>query len=283
MNKIIIWGILSAFLLLSNNLIAQDRFANVTIKTHKITNTIYMLEGRGGNIGVTAGEDGLMIIDDQFAPLAEKISAALSDISKGKLEFVLNTHYHGDHTGGNEVFGKTAKIVAHTNNRKRLLANENFKKSGLPVVTFDDRLSIHFNGEEIKAIHFPNGHTDGDLIIFFTESNVVHMGDSFFVGRFPFIDLNSGGHALGLRRNIKKALTLIDDNTIIIPGHGPLSNKNDLQDYYDMLDQSIEHVRTQMNEGKSMEEIKNGGLPGKWNSWDRKGSFIEAIYKSIIK
>src|SRR5262249_5353495 len=185
---------------------AQQDFDKVQIKVTKVAGTVYMLEGSGGNIGVSVGEDGILIVDDQFAPLVPKIQAALKGISDKPVKFVLNTHWHGDHTGGNEKLGALAPIIAHTNVRKRLGSESTTRtgqkrppspKAALPVITFDDRLTVHLNGEDIRAIHFPSGHTDGDAIIFFTQSNVVHMGDDFFSGQFPFIDLQSGGTVKG--------------------------------------------------------------------------------------
>src|SRR4026209_1900451 len=177
----------------------QTDWSKVEIKSTKVNGNVYMLEGAGGNIGVSVGADGILIVDDQFAPLADKIRAALKSLGEGKLKFILNTHWHGDHTGGNASFGPEAPIIAHDNVRRRLATeqkSEFFKrttpaspKEALPVITFDKSLSVHFNGEEIKVIHFPQGHTDGDSVIFFTSSNVVHLGDDFFAGRFPFVDL----------------------------------------------------------------------------------------------
>src|SRR6478672_5770134 len=190
----------------------QPDYSKVQIKVTKVAGNVYMLEGAGGNIGVSVGEDGILIVDDEFAPLADKIKAALKNLGEGKLKFILNTHWHGDHTGGNAPLGQDAPIIAHDNVRKRLSTeqrSEFFKtttpaspKEALPVITFDQALSVHFNGEEIRVIHFPHGHTDGDSVIFFTNSNVVHMGDDFFAGRFPFVDLDSGGDVEGLLKNI---------------------------------------------------------------------------------
>ena len=210
--------------------VAQDDFSKVEIKATKISGNVYMLEGSGGNIGVSVGTDGILIVDDQFAPLAEKIRAALKTLGDGKLKFILNTHWHGDHTGGNAQFGREAPIIAHDNVRKRLSTeqrSELFKqttpaspKEALPVITFDQSLSVHFNGEEIRVIHFPHGHTDGDSVIFFTTSNVVHLGDDFFAGRFPFVDLESGGSVQGLTKNIADIIPKIPAGAKLIPGHG---------------------------------------------------------------
>src|SRR5262249_53014294 len=190
--------------------VAQQDFDKVEIKATEVAGTVYMLEGAGGNIGVSAGDDGLLIVDDQFAPLAPKIEAALKGIADKPLKFVLNTHWHGDHTGGNAAFGMKAPIIAQTNVRKRLLEGNAQRqippapKEALPVVTFDEDVTIHFNGEDIHVVHYPHGHTDGDAIIYFPSSNVLHMGDDFFNGRFPFIDVSSGGSVKGLIANIEK-------------------------------------------------------------------------------
>jgi glyoxylase-like metal-dependent hydrolase (beta-lactamase superfamily II) len=211
----------------------QTDWSKVQIKTTKIAGNVYLLEGAGGNIGVSVGEDGILIVDDQFAPLAEKIRASLKSLNQGRLRFILNTHWHFDHTGGNAVFGSEASIIAHDNVRKRMSTehrSEFFKsttpaspKQALPVITFDRSLTVHFNGEEIRAIHFPQGHTDGDSVIFFTKSNVVHLGDDFFSGSFPFVDLESGGSVEGLTKNIAELITKIPADAKLIPGHGPIS------------------------------------------------------------
>src|ERR1043165_25283 len=190
----------------------QTDYSKVQIKVTKVAGNVYMLEGAGGNIGVAVGEDGILIVDEQFAPLADKIRASLKTLGQGKLRFILNTHWHGDHTGGNVVFGPEATIIAHDNVRKRLATEQKSTvfnsttppspKEALPVITFDQTLTVHFNGEDIRAIHYPQGHTDGDTVIFFSASNVVHLGDDFFAGRFPFVDLESGGSVEGLVKNI---------------------------------------------------------------------------------
>src|SRR3954470_4819148 len=188
-----------AFLSLTVATQAQQDFSKVEVKSTHVAGNIYMLEGSGGNIGVSVGPDGILIVDDQFAPLAEKISAALAKLNtnNGKLKFLLNTHHHGDHTGGNAFFGKQATIIAQTNVRKRLNPDKTPDKTALPIITFDDSLSLHFNGEEIKMVHVPPAHTDGDSVIYFTSANVIHFGDTFFSGRFPNIDLGGGGIVRG--------------------------------------------------------------------------------------
>jgi cyclase len=274
---------------------AQRDFSGVEIKVTKVAGSIYMLEGAGGNIGVSVGADGILIVDDQFAPLADKIRAALKTLGEGKLKFVLNTHWHGDHTGGNARFSQEASIIAHDNVRKRLASDQKIfnekvpasPKEALPVITFDQSLSVHFNNEEIRAIHFPNGHTDGDSVIFFTGSNVVHMGDDFFAGRFPFVDLENGGNVVNLAKNIGEIINRLPVGVKIIPGHGPLSTVDDLKLYQRMLTETIDVVRKQAAAGKTLEQIKAAGLPETWKSWGtgfiKTDQWIELIYRSLSK
>ena len=272
-------------------------FSKVEITATKVAGNIYMLQGQGGNIGVSVGADGILIVDDQFAPLADKIKAALKTLGEGKLKFVLNTHWHGDHTGGNVQFGPDAPIIAHDNVRRRLATeqkSEFFKhttpaspKEALPVITFDKSLSVHFNGEEIKVIHFPQGHTDGDSVIFFTNSNVVHMGDDFFVARFPFVDLESGGSVQGLTKNIAEIIPKLAADVKIIPGHGPISTVEDLKQYHHMLLETTAVVQSKMKAGKTVAQIKAEGLPAEWVSWGsgfiKTDVWLETIYRSLSK
>jgi glyoxylase-like metal-dependent hydrolase (beta-lactamase superfamily II) len=272
---------------------AQTDFSKVQMKATKVAGNVYMLEGAGGNIGVSVGDDGLLIVDDQFAPLADKIRAALKGIADKKLKFILNTHWHGDHTGGNIVFGPEATIIAHDNVRKRLATEQKIlgnttppsPKEALPVITFDQSLSVHFNGEDIRAIHFPHGHTDGDSVIFFSASNVVHLGDDFFAGRFPFVDLESGGSVEGLIKNIGELAAKIPADAKLIPGHGPISTLDDLKSYYRMLQQTTEIVRGKIAAGKTLDQIKSEGLPDEWKPWGtgfiKTDGWIETIYKSL--
>lgn len=274
---------------------AQTDFSKVQMKATKVNGNVYMLEGAGGNIGVSVGDDGLLIVDDQFAPLADKIRAALKGLADKKLHFILNTHWHGDHTGGNVAFGPEATIIAHDNVRKRLATeqkSEVFKsttppspKEALPVITFNQSLSVHFNGEEIRAIHYPQGHTDGDSVIFFSASNVVHLGDDFFAGRFPFVDLESGGTVEGLTRNIGEIIAKIPEGAKLIPGHGPISTVDDLKSYHRMLQQTTEIVRQKIAGGKTLDQIKSEGLPAEWAPWGtgfiKTDRWVETIYKSL--
>jgi glyoxylase-like metal-dependent hydrolase (beta-lactamase superfamily II) len=272
-----------------------QNMGDVEIKATQVRGNIYMLEGRGGNIGVSVGPDGILIIDDQFAPLADKIRAALGKLGEGKLKFILNTHFHGDHTGGNVEFGPEAPIIAHTNVRKRLSTSqemfgrtvEPLPKEGLPVITFDDALSIHFNDEEIKAVHFPGGHTDGDIVVFFTKSNVVHMGDDLFSGMFPFVDFDHGGNVLGLTRNIEKIMKDLPADVKIIPGHGPLSTLDDLKKFHHMLVETTKIVDAGMRGGKSLEDIQKQGLGEEWKPWASsfipETRWIELIHRSLTE
>ncbi|HSK64020.1 MAG TPA: MBL fold metallo-hydrolase [Pyrinomonadaceae bacterium] len=273
----------------------QMDLSKVQIKSTKIAGNVYMLEGAGGNIGVSVGEDGILIVDDQFAPLADKIRASLKGLNQGQLRFILNTHWHFDHTGGNAVFGPEATIIAHDNVRKRMSTeqrSEFFKsttppspKQALPVITFDQSLTVHFNGEEIRAIHFPEGHTDGDSIIFFTKSNVVHLGDDFFSGSFPFVDLESGGSVEGLTKNIAELITKIPADAKLIPGHGPISTLDDLKVYHRMLVETSTIVRDKIAAGKTLAQIKSEGLPAEWNSWGqafiKTDMWLELLHRSL--
>jgi glyoxylase-like metal-dependent hydrolase (beta-lactamase superfamily II) len=262
-------------LLLAPSLFGQQNWDNVQIKVEKVAGTVYMLTGSGGNIGVCAGDDGLVIVDDQYAPLAPKIREALRTIVDKPLKFILNTHYHGDHTGGNAALGREAPIVAHHNTRKRLAYGTRrgtstvapAPKEALPIVTFDSDLSIHVNGEEIRAIHFPSGHTDGDVVIFFKSANVVHMGDDFFNGLYPLIDYENGGSVTGLISNIDKILGMIPDDVKIIPGHGPLGDKAALLRYVTMLRETSAAVAAAKNAGKTLEQAREEKILAKWDQW----------------
>ncbi len=267
---------------------AQRNFDNVEIKAIPAAKNIYMLEGSGGNIGVSIGEDGNLIVDDQFAPLAEKIDAAVQKLNPGKLKFVLNTHHHGDHTGGNAAFGaKDATIIAQSNVRKRLAGEANVKKESLPVITFDQSASVYFNGEEIKLLHQGPGHTDGDSIIFFTGANVVHMGDQFFNGGFPFIDLSSGGSVDGYLKTVSVVLEKVPADAKIIPGHGKLATVEDLKNFHAMLVETTGLVKQGIAAGKSLADLKAAGLPDKFKDFGtgfiKTDRWIETIYNSETK
>jgi glyoxylase-like metal-dependent hydrolase (beta-lactamase superfamily II) len=272
---------------------AQQDFSNVQIKATKVSGAVYMLEGSGGNIGVSVGEDGIVIVDDQFAPLAPKIKAALKEITDKPLRFVLNTHFHGDHTGGNAQFGSDATIIAHENVRKRLqdggkVAGNTVQpaaKEALPVITFNDRASVHLNGEDIRALHVPNGHTDGDSVIFFPKSNVVHMGDDFVTYGFPFIDVQSGGSLSGMIAGLEHVLTMIPQEAKIIPGHGPISSPTDVRKFVDMLKDTRALVAKAAQEGKTTEQMKKEHLLAKYEDlgkgFIKTDAWIELLYTDI--
>lgn len=277
-----------SFVLLLATAVAQQDFSKVEIKATQVSGNVYLLEGSGGNIGVSVGSDGILIVDDQFAPLADKIAAALAQLNPGRLKFVLNTHYHGDHTGGNAAFGaKEAVIVAHDNVRTRLSARAEIPAVALPVVTFGQSASVHFNGEEIKLLHVGTGHTDGDSIIFFTKANVVHMGDQYVSQGFPFVDFSSGGDVDGYIATQQAVLAQVSPDTKIIPGHGPLSTVADLKNYNAMIVESVALVRRGMAEGKTLEELRAAGLPEKWanfgKGWITPARWIETIYNQSHK
>ncbi len=280
--------------------VAQQDFSGVEFDVQHVAGSVYVLiSGRGGNIAVSSGADGALMVDDQFAPLAEKIRAALREIGRSEVasdvKFLINTHWHGDHTGGNVEFGPESVIIAHANVRERLSTPQDrggritqpAPEAALPVITFDQGLAVHFNGEEIHVIHIPNGHTDGDAVIHFTGSNVVHMGDDFFAGRFPFVDLASGGSVEGLERGIALAIEHIPADAAVIPGHGPLSSVDDLKTYHRMLRETIAMVRSKMDQGTSMEEIQRAGVSEEWRSWGEGEVFIDTerwlgtIYQSL--
>lgn len=276
---------------------AQTDWSKIEIKVTKVNGNVYMLEGAGGNIGVSVGPDGILIVDDQFAPLADKIKATLKTLGEGKLKFVLNTHYHGDHVGSNTAFGPEALIIAQSNVRKRLSTEQVSKffnrttpptpKEGLPVITFDQSISIFFNGEEIKVIHFPHGHTDGDAVIFFTGSNVVHMGDDFFYGRFPVVDLEAGGDVEGMTKNVGDIAARLSQvpGVKIIPGHGALTDVEGLRSFHRMLLETTDIVRKRMAAGKTLDQIKAEGLPEEWKSWGtgfiKTDTWLTLIYNSL--
>ncbi len=265
---------------------------DVEIRTTHVAGNIHMLEGRGGNIGLCTGEDGAFLVDDQFAPLTPKILAAVAAVTDGEVRFVVNTHWHGDHTGGNENLGKAgAMIVAHENVRKRLNPEEFGEVMGrtsqappaaLPVVTFTDALTFYWNGEKIHVFHVQGAHTDGDAVIHFTRADVVHMGDLFFNGRYPFIDVDSGGGVEGVIEAADQVLARAGPSTRIIPGHGPLSDPDGLRAYRDMLVQVRDRVLALAAEGKSEDEVVAASptreLDPTWG--DRSERFVRAVYQT---
>lgn len=244
---------------------AQD-YDKVEIKTQPLRGGLYALFGAGGNIGLSVGEDGIVLIDDQYAPLTGKIRAAIAEISDKPIQYVINTHFHGDHTGGNENLGDAAVIIAHDNVRQSLsegafIKSFNMKmapqpKVALPSITFNSEMSLHFNGDDARIIHVKNAHTNGDSIIHFRNSNVIHMGDVMFNGMFPFIDVDNGGDIDGVLEGLDMAIEAADDDTIIIPGHGQVTDKAGLISYRNTMAELRDIVAKLKAEGKSLEEVK---------------------------
>ncbi len=257
-------ALLAAAFLTATPAVAQRDFSKVEIKATEVVPGLYMLEGAGGNIGLSVGADGAFVIDDQFAPLADKILAAIKTIDARPVEFVVNTHWHGDHTGGNQALGEAgARIVAHDNVRKRL--KEGLKDGiakaapapagALPVITFNEEVSFYWNGRDIRIVHLKDAHTDGDAIIHFRDANVIHTGDIYFNGGYPFIDLASGGTFDGLIAAQEKILALCDDQTKIIPGHGPLSSKAILGPYVAMLKDVRARIAALIADGLTEDQV----------------------------
>jgi glyoxylase-like metal-dependent hydrolase (beta-lactamase superfamily II) len=274
---------------------AQQDLSKVEMKAEQLAPGVAVLFGAGGNIGVSYGEDGTILIDDQFAPLTVKIQKAVSDLGAQPVKFLVNTHWHGDHSGGNENLGKAGAIImAHDNVRVRMASNQQTAfgevkaspKAALPVVTYADGLKVHLNGEEVRVIHMPAAHTDGDSVIFWTKSNVIHMGDLFFHKMsFPFVDAGSGGNVRGVVAAADKALALANDQTKIIPGHGAVATKADLQQYRNMVAEIIAKVEAGIKAGKTLDQIK-AEKPAEGYGVNASGfitadRFVETVYSMI--
>jgi glyoxylase-like metal-dependent hydrolase (beta-lactamase superfamily II) len=263
----------------------------------RLSDTVTMVKGRGGNIAVSAGEDGVFIVDDQMKPLTEQLLAAIREIDDRPVRFVINTHYHGDHVGGNEALGKAGSvIIAHDNIRQRMTTEQfsNFMNSttppypdeALPVVTFNDRVTLHLNGESVGVHHVPRGHTDGDSIVFFPESNVLHMGDVFFNGLYPYIDLDGGGTIQGLVAAVEKGLSLADPDSRIIAGHGPMSDRAGLEEYHGMLVAARDRVQALVDQGMTLEQAVQAKPTAEWDEllggvWITPAQFVTFIYNSL--
>ena len=298
MNHKILAAVACAAGFLSMTAAAQD-FSKVEVKTTKLGDTVYMMEGAGGNLGLSVGEDAVFLVDDQFAPLSEKIAAAIAKLTPKPVKFLLNTHWHYDHTGGNENFGKAgAVIVAHENVRKRMSTEQFIEfmrtnvpaspRVALPLVTFAASVSFHLNGEEIRAIHVARAHTDGDAIVQFVTSDVIHMGDTYFNNMYPFIDTSSGGTVDGVIAACDQALGIASAATKIIPGHGPLSSKDELKAYRDMLATVSARIRKMVADGHKLEAITASDatreFDPKWGGgFIKPDKFREMIAMNIIK
>ncbi|HLZ93522.1 MAG TPA: MBL fold metallo-hydrolase [Candidatus Acidoferrum sp.] len=279
----------------------EPDFSKVEIKATKVSGNIYMLQGAGGNIAASIGDDGIVIVDDQFAPLADKIQAALKSlgVTDKPVRFVINTHYHGDHTGGNAPFSTAGStVIAQDNVRKRLMSggtagnggsikmeNKPAEKAALPIITFEHDVTVHLNGEDIRALHFPSGHTDGDSIIFFPKNNVVHMGDDFVRYGFPFIDVASGGSVQGMIAAMEKATAQLPADVKVIPGHGQLSNLDDVRAFTQMLKETSAVVQKALDEHKTLEQMKQEKILEPWKKFSgdfvNADTFIETLYNSL--
>ena len=280
----------SAALIVASPVLVQD-VSKVEIKTEQVAPGVAVLFGAGGNIGVSYGEDGTILIDDQFAPLTAKIKTAVAALGAQPVKFLVNTHWHYDHTGGNENLGKDGVLImAHNNVRIRMLAGQGDQKpspkAALPLVTYDDGLKLHLNGEEVRVMHMAAAHTDGDSIVYWTKSNVIHMGDLFFWKMsFPFVDASSGGDVRGIVTGADKVLAMANDQTKIVPGHGAVATKADLQQYRDMVAQIIGKVEAGIKAGKTLEQIKAerpaDGYGVKADGFITADRFVETVYGMV--
>ena len=282
------------FFAFTNVVSAQER--KVEFTTIQLSDTVYMLRGAGGNVGISTGEDGLYIIDDQVKPVTEQLLQAVRKVSDKPIRFVINTHYHADHVGGNEVIGGAGTvIIAHDNIRRRMTTKQvnkfrndttpPYAKDALPVLTFNDRISLHLNGESVTAYYVANGHTDGDSIIHFPESNVIHMGDMYFNGLYPYVDLDAGGSMQGMVDAADLALSMADDATRIIPGHGPLAMTEDLKSYRDFLVRAGANVQELIDQGMNLQQVIAAKPTSEWDeelgkTWITPAQFVTFIYNS---
>jgi len=284
---------------LSFGAFAQQRnFDAVQIKTTQVAEGIYMLEGEGGNIGVSSGEDGVYLIDDQFAPLTPKIVAAVKAISDRPIRFLMNTHWHGDHVGGNENLGKAGVvIIAHDNVYKRMSVGgaitalkQNYApapRAALPVITFNQTATFRMNGDDVTSTHLPPAHTDGDSFVRFAKANVIHTGDVFAAYRYPFIDVESGGSVKGVLRAVDQMLPMIDDNTKVIPGHGGVSSKKDVLAYRKMVSTAISKIEPMVKSGRSLKQVIDAKplreFDEEWGKFRKPEAFVEIVYNGLRK
>ena len=280
------------FFFSSFNLISQEK--EVKITTEKLTDRVYVLKGQGGNIGLFIGDDCVFMIDDQFAPLSKKIQAAIKTITDKPVTYLINTHWHGDHTGGNANFQKEgAIIVSHENVRKRMSVDQIVRgekrlaspEEALPVITFSEDMQFYMNEEPILITHVHNAHTDGDVLVYFVNSNVLHVGDAYFQGKFPYIDIDSGGSIDGYIKGIKTIMRITDTTTKIIPGHGKVTTKEELKEYLEMLEDLKTQIFKEIEKGASLKDVKNNAKITEkykgYNGWITEDKIKEAIYKSL--
>jgi len=278
---------------------AQEIPDSVRVRSQPVAGNVHVLMGRGGNIGVLAGDDGVILIDDEYAPLTGRVRGAVRAISARPIRFLLNTHWHGDHTGGNENFGRSGVlIVAHDNVRTRMSTEQFMARfnqripaspaAALPVVTFGDDVTFHLNGEEVHAVHVPPAHTDGDVIVHFRRANVIHAGDTYFNGAYPFIDASSGGSISGMIGAVDRILALANPQTRIIPGHGAVSGVAELRAYREMLVTVRDRVVAAMQAGKTVEQFKAehplADLDARWGGgFTRTDTLIEIAWETLSR
>lgn len=276
---------------------AQQQWDTITVKAQALRGGVFVITGSGGNIGLSVGNDAAFLVDDQFAPLTAKIIAAVAGVTSQPIKFVVNTHWHGDHSGGNENLGKAgALLVAHDNVRRRM-STEQFMAAfnrrtppspaaALPVVTFTDSVTFHINGDDLVAFHVPAAHTDGDVIVHFTKANVIHMGDAMMTISYPLVDLSSGGNVAGFITAADRALSVCTTNTIVIPGHGGVTDCAGLREWRTMIATVRDRVRAEMQKSRTLEQIKAAGLTAEFDAKWGKGFiqapvFVEFVYRSL--
>ena len=298
MVKVVTVLVSMSFFMLNLNAHSNNDVGSKKYKSEQLSKNIFMLSGKGGNIVLSKGDDGLLLIDDDYKDLSKELKKEIMHHGKvDNLKYLINTHWHGDHTGGNIELGKYTTIVAHDNVRKRLSTTQEVKlfkmvskpypKNALPSITYNDKMTLHLNDEEINVSHYANGHTDGDSVVVFKKSNVIHMGDLYFSGMFPFVDVQNDGNVLQMAKNVKMILNKIDDSTIVVPGHGKLSNKKELNEFYLMLVGTYNEVNQMVSNATKLDEIKKIGLSKKWAKWNvgflKEDVWIGIIYQSIMK
>ena len=284
-------GLLLAF---TGPVLAQPGEPSTEVRIERVAPGVAILFGRGGNVGLSHGEDGNVLIDDQYAPMSTPIAAAVASIDPDPVRFVVNTHWHGDHVGGNEYFARAGSVVvAHDNVRRRMTMEQVVRgeavppspAGALPIVTFSDDLSFHLNGDEIRVHHVEHAHTDGDALVYWTGANVLHMGDIYFEGMLPFIDLDSGGSIDGVLAAIDHGLTIANERTVIVPGHGPIANRAGLAAYRERLAAMRARVAEAISAGQSLDQIKALRLAdahGRDSDFISPDFFVETLYRSLM-
>jgi glyoxylase-like metal-dependent hydrolase (beta-lactamase superfamily II) len=265
----------------ASSIFAQQDFSSVEIIPHHVAGSVYYLEGRGGNIGLSIGEDGIIMIDDQFAPLTEKIVAAIRSLSDGEIRFLINTHVHGDHTGGNENLGNMGVLILARDEIRVRLAQQ-APVAALPVLTYSDAITIHLNGEEVYAFPVPPAHTDGDTFIHFKDSDVVHTGDVFRTTAFPVIDTNNGGTLKGTLEALGRLIGIAGPNTKILPGHGVVSNREDVMGFRDMVLDVSGQVEDLMARNMSYDQVARADPTAAYNAqYGDPDRFLRALYTEL--